>query len=238
MKPESQTQANFAVIRSVKLLVRAKRVRGRRFLFRCSSRANLSRGRVQDRPGDATAWADLGQTSAHFGLHLWAAGESQKAIPLLNEAKGAFVKALEFDSDTIFPIQHAAWFLSFNPIADPADRGLALELAHSLNTRLNLDDGNRREFASGLRALFTLGLAEYRAGNLQADEAAVLRSMALRQGGDAYEMFLRAMILARKRGPASRKWFAQADEWMRRRRHGDFELHLLRKEAAQLLPAR
>ena len=57
----------------------------------------------------------------------------------------------------------------------------------------------------------------------------------LRDGGDSYERFLLALILAREDGRLAREHFAAADEWMRRNRFGDFELHILRTEAAKAL---
>jgi hypothetical protein len=196
-----------------------------------------SETRVKTHPRDVAAWADLAGSSAHFGLHLWAEGNHEEALPLLKHASHALKRALRLERNGVWLNQPAAWFLSFNPIADHSDRLLALELAHRINETVTIDEGNRRDFSAGLRALFTLGLAEYRLDNLDEAEKSVLRSMNFRDGGDAYEMFLRAMILSKRRDPSAHEWFARADEWMRRNRYGDFELHLLRQEAMGLLPS-
>ncbi len=62
--------------------------------------------------------------------------------------------------------------------------------------------------------------------------------MELREGGDAYEWFVMAMVLARQGEiDRARKLHADAVRWMRRFRYSDFELHALDAETADLLQA-
>ncbi len=60
--------------------------------------------------------------------------------------------------------------------------------------------------------------------------------MELREGGDAYEWFVMAMVLARQGEiDRARKLHEQAVRWMRRYRYSDFELHFLDEETSALL---
>ena len=88
----------------------------------------------------------------------------------------------------------------------------------------------------GIRPLLTLGLAHYRRGEWEDARVPVEKSIKLRDGGDAYEGFTLAMILARLgEREAGLRRYEEAELWMRRNRFGDFELHFLRDEAAEVL---
>jgi tetratricopeptide (TPR) repeat protein len=82
----------------------------------------------------------------------------------------------------------------------------------------------------------TLGVAYYRAGDAEAAEAALQRSMDLRDGGDSFDWFFLAMIHHDAGEPeTARLWYDRAVNWMKAYRPGDVELHRFRAESATCL---
>jgi tetratricopeptide (TPR) repeat protein len=82
----------------------------------------------------------------------------------------------------------------------------------------------------------TLGIARYRAGNWQGAHDALIQSMRLYHGGDAFDWFFLAMThwqLGNKE--EARKLYARAVEWMNKNLPGDEELRRFRAEAAEVL---
>jgi serine/threonine protein kinase len=178
----------------------------------------------------------IGQTHAHLGMELWDVGQVSESAPHFRAAIAAFSRALELDPKDIATLQSMAWFLSL--FQDPLyrDPQRALQSARRLVALTSEREHNRRSFAGGIRPLFTLGLAEYRVGNLDAARGALERSVELREGGDAYEGFVLAMVVARQGDlRRARALHGEAVRWMRTYRYSDFELHALDAEAAALL---
>jgi serine/threonine protein kinase len=192
--------------------------------------------RPKDEEPDSGAWYYLGQTHSHLGMELWDVGKTADSAPHFRAASDAFRRAVELNPTQIAHLQSAAWFL--NLFQDPRfrDPPRALLLARRLVALTSERESNRRSLASGMRTLFTLGLAEYRMGNLDGARKALERSIDLREGGDAYEWFVLAMVLARQ-GEVDRahRLHEEAVRWMRKSRYSDFELHFLDSEAAMLL---
>jgi tetratricopeptide (TPR) repeat protein len=82
----------------------------------------------------------------------------------------------------------------------------------------------------------TLGVAHYRNGDAKGAIAALEKSMALRQGGDAADWFFLAMArwqLGHK--DEARKWYGQAVAWTEKNQPRNAELRRFRAEAAALL---
>jgi eukaryotic-like serine/threonine-protein kinase len=72
--------------------------------------------------------------------------------------------------------------------------------------------------------------------DLDAARRSLKRSIELRNGGDAYEWFVLAMVLARQGDvERARQLHGKAVHWMKKERYSDFELHALDAEATELL---
>ena len=191
---------------------------------------------LRERPGDPLLEGLVGQTHAHLGMELWDVGNRAESRPHFRKAREAFRNSVAISSDEIFAINAAAWFLSFFQNPDYRDPDLALLLARRVVSLASDRDGNRLHLAAGLRSYFILGLAEYRVRDYDAARKALERSIKLRDGGDAYEWFVMAMVLARQDEiDRARELHAKAVRWMRRYRYSDFELHFLDEEATALL---
>lgn len=192
---------------------------------------------LQAFPASGNAWRDLGMTNYHAGMELWYEGRRDSATAYLKNAADAFERALEHDSDNIPILQHYAWFLTTVP--DPRLRNAekAVRLAKRLVELASPLDYDRTRFSGGIRPLFTLGLAQYRSGDNQAALRTLEQSCAKRDGGDAYEWFILAMVHARL-GDAKRalELHDRARTWTRENRYGDFELHFFDEEAIAILP--
>jgi hypothetical protein len=84
----------------------------------------------------------------------------------------------------------------------------------------------------------TLGLAQYRAGEVSSAHAALDKSMELSGGGDPNDWLVLAM-LAWKKGQReeARRWYDQSAQWLQAHPLTD-ELYHLRKEAAERMGIR
>ncbi len=183
----------------------------------------------------AAGWHAVGQTHSHLAMELWDEGKRTESEPHFRRASDAFRLAVDRDPSNPGALQSAAWFLSLFQDARFRDPDRALERARKL-VALTSDKDNRRSYSFGRRPLFTLGLAEYRMGNLDSACRALERSIELREGGDAYEWFLLAIVIARQGDVAgARRLHGEAVRWMRAYRYSDFELHALDAETAALL---
>jgi tetratricopeptide (TPR) repeat protein len=82
----------------------------------------------------------------------------------------------------------------------------------------------------------SLGAAHYRAGNWDGAIAALETSMTLRQGGDSYDWFFRAMACWQLgQRDEARRWYDRAVQWMEQHASDHHELRRFRAEAAALL---
>jgi Tfp pilus assembly protein PilF len=187
-------------------------------------------------PGVAAIEAGVAQTHSHLGMELWDVGKHAESRTHFRRAQESFRRALALAPEDVWIMNSACWFLSF--FQDPAyrDPATALALAHRLVSLTSEREQNRLHLSGGMRPFFILGLAEYRVGDYSAARKALERSMELREGGDAYEWFVMAMVLARQgEVDRARNLHGEATRWMRRFRYSDFELHALDSEAAVLL---
>jgi serine/threonine protein kinase len=81
----------------------------------------------------------------------------------------------------------------------------------------------------------TLGVAQFRAGNLRDAQAAFERSMALRHGGDSFDWFFLAMAdWQQGEKESARRWFDKAVDWMDKNAPHNAELIRFRSEAQDL----
>ena len=192
--------------------------------------------RLLEEAPSSVHWAHVGQTHSHLAMELWDVGRAAESRPHFRRAIAAFREAVEQEPPNIAILQSSAWFLSL--FQDPRfrDPARALEQARRLVALTSEREHNRRSFSSGIRPLVTLGLAEYRMGNLDAARTALERSAELRDGGDAYEWFVLAMVAARRGHlESARNLSVKATRWMKTNRYSDFELHALDAEVAVLL---
>jgi WD40 repeat protein/serine/threonine protein kinase len=82
----------------------------------------------------------------------------------------------------------------------------------------------------------TLGVAQVRAGDSDAAQAALERSIELRSGGDSFDWFFLAMVSWNRGQQAqARTWFEKAVRWMEKDRPRDPELKRFRAEATALI---
>jgi Flp pilus assembly protein TadD len=115
-----------------------------------------------------------------------------------------------------------AWLLATCPQNELRNLSLAVTLAKRA-TELAPREGSYWN---------TLGVAQYRAGQWQAAIAALERSMALQNGGDAIDWLFLAMAnwqLGHK-GEA-RKWYTKATKWIDKNKSQDEDLGRIRAEA-------
>jgi tetratricopeptide (TPR) repeat protein len=78
----------------------------------------------------------------------------------------------------------------------------------------------------------TLGLAQYRTGDLAGAAKSLERSMELRDGGDAYEWFVLAMVYAKRGdGKKARDWYDRAKKWLEQKAADNEELRAFEREA-------
>jgi tetratricopeptide (TPR) repeat protein len=194
--------------------------------------------RARELPGIAVSEWLVAQTHSHLGMELWDVGKHVDSRPHFSKAREAFRRAVALEPNEIRVINSAAWFLNFFQDPGYRDPETALVLARRLVSLTSERESNRLHLTAGLRSFFTLGLAEYRVANYGEARRALERSMELRDGGDAYEWFVMAMVLARQGEPArARRLHEEAVRWMRRFRYSDFELHFLDEEARALIGA-
>jgi serine/threonine protein kinase len=201
--------------------------------------------------GNSGPLIDAAGVRMHLGLDLWVRGERTEATEQLRRAATGFRHALGLVPEDPALVRNAAWFHLFCPDLRIRDSRLALELAESFVRREDSRGRDRPRFSEGIRPLFALALAHYRVGHPTTArniiEESIRRKAKLlgttmerlveaRSAIDAYDWFVWSMTLARLgEFGAARSRFDEAETWMRRNRYGDFELHLLKKEAEELL---
>ncbi len=183
-----------------------------------------------------SSWNCVAQTHSHLAMELWDVGQREESKPHFRRASEAFRRASELAPDDREVLQGSAWFLSLCQDVQFRDAPSALEHARRL-VSVTSEQENRRSYSFGRRPSFTLGLAEYRMGNLDAARKALERSIELREGGDAYESFVLAMVVARQGDGERARQLLRAARRMRKNRYSDFELHTLDAEAAAILGA-
>jgi tetratricopeptide (TPR) repeat protein len=171
---------------------------------------------------------DLGWTHYDLGLALQNTGRPQEAAEAFRESRKQFELALANDPDARRGVgDHAlAWFLIDCPAIQFRDPARAVELA-----RRALQSAPQ----SG-RYWFTLGLAQYRAGQPRDAIASLHKSMDLMSGGNSRQWFFLGMAhwqIGEK--DEARKWYDRAAQWMEKNRRRDDELRRFRAEAEVLM---
>ena len=141
-------------------------------------------------------------------------------------AAAAFREGIRLVPDSILMYNDMAWALVMKPGRRAVDIQNALGYARKAYA-LAPDNG---------AILSTLGAAEYYAGDLAKADAILEVAQKLRNGGDPYEWFIRAMIRHRNGDQdQGRIWFDKSVAWTREKRPNDPELHLLWTQAAEVL---
>ncbi len=181
---------------------------------------------ADDFPGIPAYRRDLAEGLNRLGQFLAQTGRPKKAEKAFSQAL-ALRKSLVAD----FPIvpgyfQDLSWFLATCPDRQFRDSGLAMQMA-SKAVDLAPECGN---------SWFTLGVAQYRAGDGKAALEALKKGSELGHGGDAADWFFLAMA-CRQQGqePEARQWFAKALTWMEKYRPADEELRSLQAEAEEAM---
>jgi tetratricopeptide (TPR) repeat protein len=138
-------------------------------------------------------------------------GDAQKAKAAYHQGIDKFTAHVKKYADDQLPADRSkaiiqnnlAWMLVVSPKLDDRDPDEAVALA-TVATKANPHDGTFWN---------TLGVAQYRAGDLDAATKAFERSMNLRRGGDSYDWFFLAMIEHKRGNPAeAKRWFDRASE--------------------------
>ncbi len=133
-------------------------------------------------------------------------------------------QAIEVDPKNSSRLTILAWLLLTCPDADSRDPGRALPLAAEA-VRLAPGDGD---------SWIALGVAQYRAGDLQPARESLEKAMPLRNGGDCADWFFLAMVhwqLGDK--VEALQWYGKADLWMATHQHPCWPQ--FRSEAAALM---
>ena len=124
-----------------------------------------------------------------------------------------------------FAHNNLAWLLAQQ--LDPQRRDLQRALAH-VRKAVELEPKNGTNFN-------TLGFVEYRSGNLDAARTALESSMKLRNGGDAYDWLILALIDERQsHKDQARAWYDKSMAWIKKNQIDD-DLRSLWSEAAETL---
>jgi Flp pilus assembly protein TadD len=175
---------------------------------------------VRGNNGNAEARINLGNA-----LH--ASGQIDEAVACYREAIRRYQQPTRLDRDSDADAHRVmAWFLATCPEPKFRDVPRAVELAKKA---VALAPSEHRTWS-------TLGAARYRAGNWKAAVEALEKSRDLRQGGDSFDWFFRAMAHWQmgQKGHA-RGWYDQAVQWMDKTQPQNAELRRFRAEAEELL---
>ena len=163
-------------------------------------------------PNEPDFWQELAQ--AHYQL-----GEWEKAVT-------AFSKVIELKPDSASSRNSLAWLLATSPEPKARNSVRAVDLAKKA-VELAPHEGTYWN---------SLGVAQYRAGNLEAARAALEKSMELRNGGDGLDWFFLAMThweLGEKVEASKR--YGQAVTWLEKNQPNNGELRRFRAEAQELM---
>jgi len=119
-----------------------------------------------------------------------------------------------------------AWLLATCPNTEVRDPPAALRLARRA-VEVEPQQGNFWN---------TLGVACYRAGELEEAKKALERSLELRNAGDSFDWFFLALVdLKRGHQDQARQWYDKAVAWYQNNRPSDQELFHFNVEAAAAL---
>jgi tetratricopeptide (TPR) repeat protein len=158
---------------------------------------------------------------AYLGL-----GTSLNRLGKREEAIDAYRMAIRLRPNFTEAHDSLSWVLVVSPGRPRRDYDEGLVHARKA-AELGVNDGNKYH---------TLALAEYRSRHWTESLAAIERSMALRNGGNAYDWFFRAMAHWQEGDKAeARKWFDKAVGWTVETAPTSVELRRFWGEAAELL---
>jgi eukaryotic-like serine/threonine-protein kinase len=159
---------------------------------------------VADAPNEPAYREELADAHVHLGtLHI-SLHEPDAARKEFSQA-GDHLHSLAEQNPSAERLNRYAWFL-----ADCPDHGLRNpKQAAALAQRAIDQDATNGNFWN------SLGVAQFRVGQLAAAKQALSKSMELRQGGDPYDWFFLAMIAQRDGERAdARQWYDRSVAWM------------------------
>jgi tetratricopeptide (TPR) repeat protein len=142
------------------------------------------------------------------------------------QAVADYSKGLELVPSSPSGLNNLAWLLATCPDSSIRDPKRAAALARKA---VELPAGDATYWN-------TLGVAEYRTGELKGAIAAMEKSVELRKGGDSFDWFFLAMAhwkLGDK--TAARQWYDRAVQWMDKNQSNNEELIRFRSEAEDAL---
>jgi tetratricopeptide (TPR) repeat protein len=165
-----------------------------------------------------------------LGLTLQDTDRPQDAAEAFRDAKKLFEAEAAKNPDGRTDALHAlAYFLADCPAIQFRDPARAVELAKRV---LQLAPQSGRYW-------FTLGMAQYRASQLQFAIESLQKSMKLMSGGDSRHWFFLGMAHWQLGNEVeAKKWYDQAVKWMEKNQLKDEELRRFRAEASEMLEPR
>jgi tetratricopeptide (TPR) repeat protein len=170
---------------------------------------------VQDAASRSLLYQQLGLAHSRLGRHAEARDDWQKAVELAPASAEAN--------------NNLAWLLATCADATLRDPRRAVALA-AKSVELQPNQGMYWN---------TLGAARYGAGDWEAAVEALSKSMALRQGGDAFDWFFLAMAeWQRGNKDEARRWYDKAREWTQKNGAANEELQRFEAEAKGVLEAK
>jgi tetratricopeptide (TPR) repeat protein len=170
----------------------------------------------------------LGWTHYDLGLMLQNTGRPQDAAAAFRQSRKHFEAELAKNPDNVAHNRAyaLAWFLVNCPATQFRDPARAVELA-----KLALQSAPQ-----SARYWFTLGLAQYRAGQPRDAIASLHKSMDLFSGGDSRHWFLLGMAhwqIGDK--DEARKWYDRAVKWLEKNHPTEDQFRRIRAEAEELM---
>jgi serine/threonine protein kinase/Tfp pilus assembly protein PilF len=146
-----------------------------------------------DDPDNMRHWHTLALAHNLLGLVVQEGGRTWQADNEFDQAVEAYRRAVQLDAD-FCTLNDFAWLLANCPKVSLRDSAEAVRLAEGALAMAPSSEENPHHHANCLN---TLGVAYYRAGNLQAAVQTLRKSMELRDGGDANDWLFLAMAYFR-----------------------------------------
>jgi serine/threonine protein kinase len=191
----------------------------------------LREGLVADFPNERDYRVSLTYFQAELAGLLESLGQAGKAEPIRRRLRDNLFQATRSDPGDPVMRNSLAWMLASraSDTPAPADVALAVEMAREA-VALVPKDGNSWN---------TLGVAQYRAGDVKAAAKTFEESMRLRSGGDPYDWLFLAMALHQLGDRAgARSWYDRSLAWISARPASGEEILRFRDEAARILEPR
>jgi serine/threonine protein kinase len=198
---------------------------------------------IRQHPGFIWLRTGLIETLREYSQWLSRSGDRAAAEPQFRHAlrvaeglvNNVAVASPCFHKPLIPPVNGLAWDLVVRPPVDPSDVALAIRLARQV---VEWETTEYPYLPPVHLAQRTLGIASCRTGDWTAAAAALEKSMAENEGGDARDWFFLAIARHRQGDRAgAQQWYRRAAGWMERNpaQARSAELARIRAEAQELV---